>query len=481
MFCCARLSRFLVTLCLLGICGSRTCRAQDLVELVKKVEHAVVRVDAGDSFGSGVIVDERGFVFTNYHVIDGATSITVTLRSGETAKAQGYLAVDQSRDLALIIVDKLPKAATLPIASSAPQVGEKVAAFGNPKGFSFTTSEGIVSGVRTGAELRHILGDDAFRYLGYAENTTWVQTTAAISGGNSGGPLVSMKGEVVGLNTWTRNDGQSLNFAISCADMRSILSRTSGATVLNFGSLPRRKRTATRSRNGERPGFLEIDLPTGRSFSMAAFDYDPLNLLRQALEGRSSQVVIRHPNGAIYAAASHKSGQLHGIAYGTYENKQLMIFGTFADGKRQGVIQTFDSAGRPEYFAQYAKGKRQGFACLFDDGVLCLLADYKYDEPVYIQLMQHDRALEGFTSRDDADKDEKVRKRLEEMDSAESKLKANELVFRKQVAAYEAVQRKARAAALSPQKRDRTQARENARAAEEDAFLREMTRRAWQK
>ena len=75
----------------------------------------------------------------------------------------------------------------------------------------------------------------------------------------------------------------------------------------------------------------------------------------------------------------------------------------------------------------------------------------------------------------------KARKLLEQMDAAEAKLKSNELGFRKQVAAYEGEQRKARAAALSPQKRDRTQARENARAAEEDAFLREMTRRAWQK
>ena len=391
---------------LLSVIASPTAIAQELVDVVKKVEHAVVRIETDRKLGSGVMVDDRGFVFTNFHVIDGASRAKIIFRSGESAEAEGYLAVDQARDLAILQIPKLAKPKALPLSSDAPQIGEKVAAFGNPQGLSFSTSEGIVSAVRSGKEVRETIGDGAYRRLGFGDNATWVQTTAAISGGNSGGPLVNMKSEVIGLNTWSKTDGQGLNFAISATDMRSLLAKTNGSTVLNFDSLPRRTRVANKTRNSERPGYLEADLPNGRTFSMAVFDYDPTNLLRQALEGRTSQVLIRHPNGAIYAAASHKSGVLHGIAYGTYENKQLMVFGTFADGKRQGVIQSFESSGRPQYFAQYARGKRQGFACLFDDGVLCLLADFKYDEPVWIQLLANDHMGEGYSSRGGREKRE---------------------------------------------------------------------------
>src|SRR5947209_8480877 len=84
-------------------------------------------------------------------------------------------------------------------------LADLVAAFGAPQGLSFSASEGIVSAVRSGKELKSML--PAYQATGYSEAATWVQTTAAISPGNSGGPLVNMKGEVVGLNTWAYTAG----------------------------------------------------------------------------------------------------------------------------------------------------------------------------------------------------------------------------------------------------------------------------------
>src|SRR5204862_6159536 len=112
---------------------------------------------------------------------------------------------------------KLP---TLPLAEKLPRKGDKVAAFGSPIGLSFSASEGIVSAIRTGTELNTMLpgfGRDR------EEHATWVQTTASISPGNSGGPLIDMQGQIVGLNTLIVSGGNNLNFAISVNDVRALL------------------------------------------------------------------------------------------------------------------------------------------------------------------------------------------------------------------------------------------------------------------
>lgn len=488
----SRFTRAACSLCTLAVCGllsliaGRSAMAQDLVDLVKKVEHAVVRIDVdGGGSGSGVIVDDRGFVFTNFHVIEGTTKATVTLRSGKKVEAQGYLAVDQSRDLALIQIDKLAKSAAIRIAAADPQIGEKVAAFGNPQGFSFTTSEGIVSAVRTGAEIAKVLPKGTYSRMGRSESAIWVQTTAPISQGNSGGPLVNMKGEVVGLNSWYYREGQNLNFAISAKDIRGLLEKTNGATILGFDSLPQRAGSA--DDEDWDPRYLEVKLPNGRMFSMEIFiaeavnDYVNEEVQRRSRAKEEGLVPIRQANGTLFAAVTQKNGVLNGDARATHDNLQPMLDATYEDGKRQGILHLWETSRRAKYFAQYAKGRRHGFVCLFDRGTLVAIADYKYDEPVCIQLMKNEEPLKSFASAEEAQKDSQARKAIEAMDEIEDKLKVNDLLFRKQVAAYEAGQRKARAAALSPQKRDRAQARENARAAEEDAFLREMARRAWQK
>ena len=114
------------------------------------------------------------------------------LKNGKKLDAQGYIAVDVGRNLALLKTEKLDPCG-IRIAASPPEIGEKVAAFGNPEGYSFSTTEGIVSAYRDGKDVASGLGEELYRVLGYTPEAMWVQTSAAISHGNSGGPLVNMR------------------------------------------------------------------------------------------------------------------------------------------------------------------------------------------------------------------------------------------------------------------------------------------------
>src|SRR3984885_10769543 len=148
--------------------------------------------DEGDSaersLGSGVIVDGKGYIMTNNHVIDQATKIEVTLDKDSRHYTAKVIGTDQLTDLAVI---KIEPDRALPIArlgnSDGVQVGDWVLAFGSPFGLQATVTAGIVS-----AKDRPNPG---FQFQKF------IQTDAAINPGNSGGPLVSMAGEVIGINT----------------------------------------------------------------------------------------------------------------------------------------------------------------------------------------------------------------------------------------------------------------------------------------
>ena len=141
--------------------------------------------------GSGFIIDSRGYILTNYHVIEEAQSIEVVLgdQSRYPAKAVG---ADQRNDVALIKIDpKGKKLAVLALGdSSTLQVGQKVLAIGNPFGFQSTLTTGVVGALgRTVQTSQTTFIDEA------------IQTDAAINRGNSGGPLINSHGEVIGINS----------------------------------------------------------------------------------------------------------------------------------------------------------------------------------------------------------------------------------------------------------------------------------------
>ncbi len=147
-----------------------------------QVEHGI---------GSGVIISPDGYIVTNNHVVDGATDVKVTLSDRRILQAK-VVGTDPLTDLAVIKVEgsNLPN---IPIGdSSALHPGQTVLAFGNPYGFRFTVTRGIVSALNR----PNPYNDDA------RKPGEFIQTDAAINPGNSGGPLVNARGEVVGINTF---------------------------------------------------------------------------------------------------------------------------------------------------------------------------------------------------------------------------------------------------------------------------------------
>ena len=171
-----------------------------LIELFEKSEEGVVKIkverigsvtDTG-SVGSGFVYDNLGHIITNAHVVDGANKATVTFLDGSQYNAE-IIGEDKFTDLAVIKVSEKPRLLhPLQIGdSSRLQVGEQVAAIGNPFGLSGSMTSGIVS------QIGRLLPTQD---TGFSIPDV-IQTDAAINPGNSGGPLLNMKGHVVGINT----------------------------------------------------------------------------------------------------------------------------------------------------------------------------------------------------------------------------------------------------------------------------------------
>jgi serine protease Do len=163
--------------------------------------------------GSGVILDSRGYVVTNRHVVVGADTLTVTLQGGAKATAQ-LVGDDLRTDLALLLIVEPPSdlvAARL-ADSDQVEVGQWVLAIGNPLGLRHAVTAGIVSG--RGADVgrtRHESGPD------------YIQTDAKINPGNSGGPLVNLAGEVIGINSLVRGGaGGAYGFALPANEVKRI-------------------------------------------------------------------------------------------------------------------------------------------------------------------------------------------------------------------------------------------------------------------
>jgi putative serine protease PepD len=141
--------------------------------------------------GSGFVIDKRGYILTNYHVVGGAQSIEVVLGDQSRFPAK-YIGADQRNDVALLKIDPKGKnLVALPLGdSSSLQVGQKVLAIGNPFGFQSTLTTGVVSALgRTVQTSQTTFIDEA------------IQTDAAINRGNSGGPLINSHGDVIGINS----------------------------------------------------------------------------------------------------------------------------------------------------------------------------------------------------------------------------------------------------------------------------------------
>jgi S1-C subfamily serine protease len=171
--------------------------------VVAKVRPAVVQVNVatprGQGLGSGVIIDRRGYIVTNNHVVEGARRLEVVLYDGTKLPGQ-LVGTDPADDLAVVKIT--PPKAGLTVAalgdSSKSQVGQEVLAIGNPLGITQTVTNGIISAV----------GRNVSEGQNGATIPNAIQTDAPINPGNSGGALVDLQGHVIGIPTLTAIDPQ---------------------------------------------------------------------------------------------------------------------------------------------------------------------------------------------------------------------------------------------------------------------------------
>lgn len=184
---------------------------EEFLQVVGVGDRRVGRPEAGAS-GSGVIVGATGRVLTNHHVIAGAVDITVVMADERRVAAQ-VIGSDPRTDVALLQLDEPGPWPTLPLGdSNAVRVGDLVLAVGSPFDFASTFTWGIVSATsRRGVSSREI--------------QDYIQTDAAVNPGNSGGPLVDVRGRVIGLNTAIFSPANEQNTGISFAIPTSMLNR----------------------------------------------------------------------------------------------------------------------------------------------------------------------------------------------------------------------------------------------------------------
>jgi serine protease Do len=198
-------------------------RHSPIVEAVQKTKASVVTIKVtrsrghssrSDITGTGIIIDERGFIVTNRHVVGSSATVTVRLADGSELPGRVLLR-DPSCDLAVLRVEAEEKLKALPLAPASDlMVGETVIAVGHPYGYVNTVSTGIISAL--GRQITMPTGEVL---------TGLIQTDASINPGNSGGPLLNINGELIGITVALREGAQGIAFAINSNTVKQMLAR----------------------------------------------------------------------------------------------------------------------------------------------------------------------------------------------------------------------------------------------------------------
>ena len=222
-----------IVIIILQIFFSLSCLAeQDLATLIKKTEQGVFFLRVNDtngkviSTGTGFLIDKKGTLLTALHVILPQTvavgSIEAVSADGKKWPVNSVLKSDSSVDLVALKLSKSSSdAIPVPLSMSPlPERGSKVIVIGHPQGFQFVASDGIVSATHRTDKLPAQIR--SYGFITADPEVRWIQTTAAISRGNSGGPLLDSKGRTIGMVQWVTR-GQSMNFALEVNAIHKLL------------------------------------------------------------------------------------------------------------------------------------------------------------------------------------------------------------------------------------------------------------------
>lgn len=268
------------------------------------------------SGGSGVIISPQGEILTNYHVIasmgGGDNALEVKTNDGKSYKAT-VLGKDKELDIALIKID----AAHLPFAklgdSDSLRIGEWVVAIGNPFGLEHTVTQGIIS-----AKGRKL--DPGV--------SSFLQTDAAINRGNSGGPLLNLRGEVVGINTAINPAGQNIGFAVPISQVNRILKDLRSGKPVSRGYLgigPIELDQAYQDALGAKEGVVVSTVERGQAADKAGVQR--LDVIT-AVDGQA----IHSPDELVSAISSRRAGETIKLTV-FRDGKSLALIATLGDRK----------------------------------------------------------------------------------------------------------------------------------------------------
>jgi S1-C subfamily serine protease len=215
------LKKFLAPLMALAITAAALDAGQ-VAQVIKKSKPGVVAIYRTDrrtgqerDGGTGVLVDRRGYIVTVSHVVNGRAAVPFSFADGTRGQADVVLDIPECEIAVLKIRgggrSEFP---CVTLAKSAPEVGDAVVAIGHPFGFKYTVSAGVVSA----------LGGEITLPSGFTIKDV-VQTDAAINDGNSGGPLLNTRGEVVGLAVAYHQEANCIGWAVPAAQVRQALKR----------------------------------------------------------------------------------------------------------------------------------------------------------------------------------------------------------------------------------------------------------------
>ncbi len=284
--------------CLIEAGVARGAAQDGLADVIERCERAVVRIEAegnrGRGIGSGFLADSAGTLVTNTHVLAGAHKAVAVFPNGQQHEIKGTLLFDAAYDICIAKIDGT-SFEFLPLAAELPRKGERVTALGSPKGLSFTATTGIISAVRSAEELGADIGRPEIR-------GTWIQVDAALSGGNSGGPLINDRGEVVAMSTLaSQGSAQNLNFGISVNDIRAGVNNARTLGIISLADGVAKLEAAERPESGaiiNRPPVPKVKLEQYVQEGRTAFD-DLLRGLRTELS-RNSQTLREMRKGEAF-------------------------------------------------------------------------------------------------------------------------------------------------------------------------------------
>jgi S1-C subfamily serine protease len=200
-------------------------------QAIAKINPAVVQINVttaqGQDAGSGVIIDSKGDIITNNHVVNGEVSMGVVLSNGVTENAQ-LVATSPNNDLAIVRIQPVPNMTVATIGNSSTlTVGQQVFAIGNPLGNGQTVTHGIISALNRSVTEPSLTSSTA----NGPTLTNVIQTDAPINPGNSGGALVNLQGQLIGIPTLTSVDQETntpangVGFAISSNQVKTVIAQ----------------------------------------------------------------------------------------------------------------------------------------------------------------------------------------------------------------------------------------------------------------